>query len=376
MKKYITIILLLITTFCFGNQNQQNSNNNDNNINIEDQNDSKDSGFLIVPIIGYTPETTVLLGLSFMYIWDRDNSTSSEKPDVFSISGIYTLLNQIITGVTTVNYFDSFLLKSGMLFRKFPSRFYGIGPDSSEDTREDYTPLDFSGKISCLFTILPYFHLGPRYEFGLYKLNDIETSGNLINRTIHGSNGARVSGFGIDAILDTRDSFFYPATGIYMQLISIVYNRSIGSQYNFYRVEFDYRHFFRIYRMHIFAIQYLMKIGVGQMPFQMMPMLGGAHTMRGYYEGRFRDKNYITIQGEYRFPIFWRLSGVLFCGLGQVAPSLIRLSFSDPKVSGGLGLRFSIYRERKINFRIDFAVNNIALNPDDYGLYFYITEAF
>ncbi len=48
----------------------------------------------------------------------------------------------------------------------------------------------------------------------------------------------------------------------------------------------------------------------------MLPLLGSNHRMRGYYEGRYRDKNAISGQLEYRHKLSWR-HGVVGCGRGH-----------------------------------------------------------
>lgn len=38
----------------------------------------------------------------------------------------------------------------------------------------------------------------------------------------------------------------------------------------------------------------------------MMPLLGSDERMRGYYRGRYRDKNVVSGQLEYRRQLTWR----------------------------------------------------------------------
>jgi outer membrane translocation and assembly module TamA len=93
--------------------------------------------------------------------------------------------------------------------------------------------------------------------------------------------------------------------------------------------------------------------------------------MRGYYEGRFRDRNYITGQLEFRQMIWKRIGVVGFLGAGQVNDKTTKLSLSEFKPSYGFGLRYVIDLEEKINVRADF-----AWGTGTNGVYFGINHAF
>jgi hypothetical protein len=60
----------------------------------------------------------------------------------------------------------------------------------------------------------------------------------------------------------------------------------------------------------------------GNVPYRMLPTLGGSKYLRGYYKGRFRDKNLILIQQECRMPLYKRLGIAVFGGVGEVASTL------------------------------------------------------
>jgi len=110
----------------------------------------------------------------------------------------------------------------------------------------------------------------------------------------------------------------------------------------------------------------------GDPPFQMLNKLGGSYWMRGYYEGRYRDKNMLTFQAEYRFPVVWRFGGAAFAGIGDVAEELDAFRFDEFKYSLGFGVRFMFDTQERINARLD-----IGFNTDgDMGIYALVLEAF
>jgi outer membrane protein assembly factor BamA len=99
---------------------------------------------------------------------------------------------------------------------------------------------------------------------------------------------------------------------------------------------------------------------------------GGSYSMHGYYFGRYRDKNMITFQTEYRLPLFWRFGAVGFAGFGDVADDINKFRMKEFKYSMGFGLRFMFDAQEKINARM-----NSGFGKDgNLGLYAMVVEAF
>jgi hypothetical protein len=56
--------------------------------------------------------------------------------------------------------------------------------------------------------------------------------------------------------------------------------------------------------------------------------------MRGYYEGRFRERQLYAVQAEYRAHLFWRVGAVGFASLGGVARDIDGTTFDHRRVAG------------------------------------------
>ena len=204
------------------------------------------------------------------------------------------------------------------------------------------------------------------------SLEKTETGGLLEQGSINGSDGVTISGVGVMVNWDKRDSSLYPRTGFLLDIEASLFREELGSSDNFSQFDLDFRYFLPLFQQHVLGFQYVLSASEGSVPFQRLPELGGSAMMRGYYEGRFRDKVYTAVQAEYRFPVYWRFGGVAFASIGQVASSIGELSLaSDLKISGGGGIRFVIDPKQKINLRLDF-----AFSPADFGVYFNVQEAF
>jgi outer membrane translocation and assembly module TamA len=55
-------------------------------------------------------------------------------------------------------------------------------------------------------------------------------------------------------------------------------------------------------------------------PFYLLPALGGANSLRGSLDYRFRDRDLLMLNAEYRFPIARAIDAAMFYDAGTVAP--------------------------------------------------------
>ena len=75
-------------------------------------------------------------------------------------------------------------------------------------------------------------------------------------------------------------------------------------------------------------------------PFYLLPTLGGSRSLRGYEDYRFRDRNLLLLNAEYRWRVFGALDGAIFYDGGKVEPRFRDLDITHLKSSYGLGFRF------------------------------------
>jgi len=78
--------------------------------------------------------------------------------------------------------------------------------------------------------------------------------------------------------------------------------------------------------------------GAGDVPFFLMPNLGGNDTLRGYPSWRFRDRNRLLLSGEYRWTAGSFVDMALFLDAGQVASRASDFGLDRFKKTYGVGL--------------------------------------
>ncbi|HTF82211.1 MAG TPA: hypothetical protein VL947_10810, partial [Cytophagales bacterium] len=126
----------------------------------------------------------------------------------------------------------------------------------------------------------------------------------------------------------------------------------------------------------VLAAQVLGQFNFGSTPFNQLALLGGESIMRGYYLGRYRDRNQVAAQLEYRFlPIPFnftkRWGAAVFGGTGAVFGNIDTFSFNNFVWAGGAGIRFLLFPRKDIYTRFD-----VAATSEGPGFYIFIGESF
>jgi outer membrane protein assembly factor BamA len=98
----------------------------------------------------------------------------------------------------------------------------------------------------------------------------------------------------------------------------------------------------------------LTQTGEGQdIPFYMLPTLGGSEDLRGFADFRFRDKSMVVVNAEYRWEAFSGMDVALFADAGQVARTARDFRLRDMNTAAGFGFRFNT--AKKVFYRVDVA---------------------
>lgn len=345
-------------------------------LNAQQESDSSGSSFdyFGYPYAFYTPETNFAVGLGgmvyFRTVEDKELNLSSVL-----LSGYYTVNHQYNFTLAPKVYFsrDKFFAKGEFNFGKYLDKFYGYGSNSEEIDNPDYFTQNFGINLYLQMDVSTKFEIGAIYDFLYTDIIDKKSNPFLINNSVLGSEGGISSGLGLQFILDSRDYIYLPTSGGYYIFGVVYYLEPLGSDFTFNDYLLDLRRYFKIAKGHLLAVQVYGNFVGGDPPFYEMPRLGGSVHMRGYFEGRFRDRYFMMAQAEYRAWLIekWDLGFVAFAGIGDVAYQFSDFALRDYKYSYGFGLRYIFDFEERLTLRADFA---FGLNTS--GVYFGIEEAF
>lgn len=331
-----------------------------------------------LPVVFYQPETGIGFGVSGVYLFHLGRTTGSEErrlPSAVSAIGIYTTKSQIIAAVQTELYPASgrYRFIGELSFSKFPTKVWGIGNDTPDDQEEDYTPVSLNLTLEAQRRLRRGWYAGLTAQFAYRELKEVLDGGLIDSGRIPGTEDGRIVGVGLLLLRDTRESTWYPRSSSFHQIRAMLFDEAIGSDYDYLTVTVDLRKYVAVFNSHVLALRALGSGISGDPPFDLLPQLGGDALLRGYYQGRFRDKDLVAFQAEYRAPVWWKLGAVAFASAGQVAPELSGLRVDAFHPAAGFGFRFLIQEEEGVQIRADFAW---GFDVESSGFYINIGEAF
>jgi surface antigen Omp85-like protein len=337
------------------------------------QDSTRQSSFIPLPIVFYTPETSWGFGGVGIYSFHFKKDSINSRPSQIQLGAAYTLRNQILVYLP----FQLFL-KNGKYkvygelgYYRYIYEFSGIGNEGHQDESELYS-VDFPRlRLNILQQVQPNLFVGLRYWMDDFNITQTEEDGLLENADITGAQGGFLSGLGIVANYDTRDKIFYPSRGLYAESLVFFNNNIFGSDFNYTKYIFDGSAYFQNKWRHILALNIYAEMTSGDPPFNQLSLLGGNKRMRGYFEGEYRDKQYVSFQAEYRMHLFWRIGAVFFVGSGMVESDFKKVEVNNIKYVIGVGLRFLLDEKQKVNFRFD-----AGFGKNTSGLYVTVSEAF
>jgi hypothetical protein len=144
--------------------------------------------------------------------------------------------------------------------------------------------------------------------------------------------------------LDWRTSPGYSRRGVYFGVTGHDY-RDSDDDFGFQTVEYDAVQHLPILR-ETWVLSFHERVQTAfdkdnqQIPFFMLPALGGGSSLRGYSSWRFRDMNSLLLQAEWRIMVNRYLDMAFFYDAGKVAAKSSDLDFDHLKDNWGFGLRF------------------------------------
>ncbi len=373
MAKYLSVLILLwIQAIPAQNFHQNKIDNKDSK---KDTLENYELRVKIFPYAFYTPETQFAVGGGGIILFKTSN-IKELLPSKATTSFYYTTNNQYYVDLKPEIYFSGnlkLLIASTLRYSKEVKKFFGFGNETPDYDKSDYGIKTFSFSIEPQIKT-PYVSnskVGLYLEYTNYFSIDSKNNRLLDKKNVVGSKGGQISLFGISWSFDDRKNIFYPVDGNYFKVSFRNSSKNLGSGFNFNEYILDLRKYSSFFENNIIAFQFYSDFINGSPPFFVMPKLGGANRMRGYFEGRFTDKNYLTGQFEYRRYLFWKIGFVGFASAGEVSGRVKDFKLTKTKYSYGIGIRYLFDKTENVNLRAD-----IGFTPISTGVYFAVEEAF
>ncbi len=346
---------------------------------VRAQSDTVDYKTRLIPLpnIGYSPDTRLVLGVFGLLQFKPGHAGTETRPSNAMASFAYTFKNQLSfeTSYTIVFPGEKWLWNGDLFIQKWPVSYWGTGIDAPE--RDELT-IDYktiASRQSIYRNIGDGLYAGPLVRFRyMYDLTYESMENEPVDPPdVTGNEGYVIGGFGFGITWDKRNSILTPTENHYLEFSATWYTENLYGDYSFRNYILDARKYFdfgssgeRVLGFHL-----LMNLNYGEVPFREMALLGGSRIMRGYIEGRYRDKAGMQFQTEFRQRIGGRLGFVVFGALGNVAPSASRFETDQTKWAVGGGLRYNINKSDPVFIRLDYGYGH-----EMSGFYITLGEAF
>ena len=242
--------------------------------------------------------------------------------------------------------------------QSLPTDFWGLGFESADlnENKGKYHELKFHFKIDYLFRIARNLYVGPMIDLNYshnYHFNSPETLDRIQgqDKNIFSAGGGTILQY------DSRDFILNAYRGNFVRLEQLFFPKFLNTYY-FNRTEMTYDAYRQVWKRCILALDLHSQLNYGgDVPWTMLALVGDESCrMRGYYEGRYRDRNIIEGQLELRQSLPYRLGVVLFAGCANSFRDFDSIKWRHTLPNYGVGFRWEF--KPRVNFRIDVGMTN------------------
>ena len=318
----------------------------------------------------YASDTKFGLGMVAAGLYRSDPNDTLLPPSNVSLFGDVSTVGFYMLGVrgNHIAPRGRYRIDYRLYFYSFPSDFWGIGYEmgDNDDNKSDMKRWQAQAEAAFLFWVADNFYVGPMASYDYVIGKHIERP-ELLNGMDHHTWNV---GAGVSLVYDNRDNLTNPHRGIYLNLKQMFRPRFMGNDYAFSTTAFRFDAYQRLGKGTVLAEDIGANLNFGNPSWGMMAELGGTHSMRGYYEGRYRDKHSLEATVELRQHVWKRNGIVVWVGAGTIFPKFSALRSKQILPNAGVGYRWEF--KKNVNVRLDYGFGKSGQS----GFLFNINEAF
>jgi len=329
------------------------------------RNKSKKLVYSVMPAVGYSLSTGLAVDITANVAFYTNNNHKQNLSEM-DVEAVYdTKIQKILISRATIWGTDNnYKFVTDLRLEKYPVSTFGLGTGTSQ-AKED--PLVYSyirTYLTAYRKIIPGFYIGLGYALD-YHFN-ITEAGN-VDKTISDfqkygeTSSSASSGAVINLLFDNRRNPINPLNGGYASILYRDDPTLLGSDNNWTELQFDFRRYFRLSPRsnNILAFWTVWEFTTGHAPYLDLPSTASDmynNGGRGYAEQRFRGKNMLYLEGEFRFGVTQNglLGGVLFSN-AQSYSEFQTNRFQKVAPAVGTGLRVKVNKHSDTNVCIDYA---------------------
>lgn len=306
---------------------------------------------LFLPVFGSQPETGFQFGLAG--VWEQSAEPDALALNVFALGSTerqYRANVQLQTRGWLARRQDR--LQFELLLRDFTDNFYGYQANF-QDSGLRYLEQTYGGSVRWWVPLNRRWEaaVGLRTLTSSVRFSDPQSP---LLEDVAWRDGGRLLGLSTVLQRDTRNTPDWPSAG---HLVTLELNAALTDANTWpLGVIVATTAYRALHPRLIWAGGLQLQAATANSPFLIMPELSGTQWMRGLRGGQYRHYTTAAMQSELRTELSPRWAAVGFTHLGQVGADPQAWFDSAWKWGGGLGLRFSVSRERRLNLRLDYGV--------------------
>jgi hypothetical protein len=257
--------------------------------------------------------------------------------------------------------------------------FFGLGGDTPKSNRTTFLYRTKTAGASARVRLLPLLSVGGGLDYLDVTTDRGSDSSEIEERfTPATAPGLRVNPTYTHshafAAIDWRDGEAYSRNGGLYRLDWSSYAQRQDDRFSFSRIDAEANQFVPLFQSNwVLAFRALGTFTStddgSQVPYFLMPSLGGSTQLRGYASWRFRERNRLLVTGEYRWLAGQFVDMAIFLDAGKVAARSADLDPDGLRTSFGIGIR--LHTPAATVFRTE-----LARTSDGLGLVFAFGPSF
>ena len=327
---------------------------------------SRRLNFSVVPSPGYTLSTGFVFDVTGNVAFYTGSGHKENLSAIQSDLAYDTKAQKLLYNRGEIWFPDNqYRLVSDIRWAKFPTETYGLGTQTTT-AQTDEINFNYLRVYSTLYkTLATDLYAGIGYNLD-YHYN-ISSAGNL-DKSVSDfekyglTNTSTSSGINLDLLYDNRRNGINPLGG---QYASITYRQNstlLRSRSNWHSVLVDLRKYMRLSNnsnnvLAFWAMGWFSSTGT---PYLDLPQTAGdmyTNSGRGYAEGRFRGRDMLYFETEYRFGITRSgLLGAVVFANGQTFTNYPANTFNSFAPGTGAGIRIKMNKHSDTNVCLDYGV--------------------
>ncbi|MDP9076494.1 MAG: outer membrane protein assembly factor [Bacteroidota bacterium] len=321
----------------------------------------------LVPTAGYTLSTGFTIGASSITTFFTE-SDHTKNESVINLQAFYDSHSQqtllIQSNIWSKN--DQWKFVTDLRVTKYPDVTYGLGSATTTSTADNIVFNYIRFYQTFLKKVAKSFYAGGGYDLDYhYNISEQGTANNTIStfKRYGETSSSRSSGFNLGALFDNRTNPLNSLGGIYANLIYRNNLKFMGSDSRWSSMQLDVRKYFKLsdHSNNVLAFwSYTWLILNGKPPYLDLPSVGNDtynNTGRGYAIDRFRGKNMLYLESEYRFGITANglIGGVAFANV-ESYPRNVTTNIRKFLPAAGSGIRIKMNKHTNTNLGIDYGI--------------------